>query len=186
VLLAVFIVVLNPGATARIISAGAPALSAARLATRILPGLAIAFAVFAVAAMLSDRILDWLDLSLSTFQIATGVLLVFGALQAFVGPAAWLREAERDQRLWLNAALLVWLLSPPPLALAIASGVSEGKLETVLAGGIALTAAAGVGLVWAAYQNDRWKLVLTWGTLLLAGFTVLAAIALIRRGVENV
>jgi small neutral amino acid transporter SnatA (MarC family) len=185
-LLAVFVVVLNPGAVAQIVSSGTPASSPGNLAGKLAPGFGIALSVLALAALLSESILDLLDLSLSTFQIAAGVLVVFGALLAFVGPGPRPEDRDQRERLWLNIALLVWLVSPPPVALAIAVGVDEGPVPTILAAGIALAVAVGPAVLRARWTAERSRLVVVWTTRLLAGVAAVAAIDLIRRGVENV
>lgn len=178
-----FLAVFNPAAVALLLARadGRPSTRDALLGR--LPAVAASIVVLALLALGADGLLDALELSLSTFQIAAGVLIVFGALQAFLA----LGLAPEDVSVgWANVRLLVWLLSPTPLALAVAVGADEGFLFAATALLIGALAAFALAAVWLLWRGLEGRVLLSWLRCLIAAGAVLAAVNLIRQGVENV
>jgi hypothetical protein len=178
-----FVTVLNPAVLVLLMMRGGEERFGLRAVARQLPGLGASLVVLLVMALLAEDILDLLDLSLSTFQIAAGTLIVFGALQAFLAVGV---EPEVVSPGWASVRMLVWMVSPAPLALAISLGASDGFgiAAGAIVAGVAVTLLLAV--FWLLWRRDGERAILGWLRRLIAAAAVIAAIDLIRQGVENV
>lgn len=139
--------------------------------------------LLAVAILGSRPVLDMLDISDPTFRIAAGALAIFGACQAFLGFGLRQRFSTRG---WMIAGHLVWLLSPPVVAVAAAISIDDG-VATGLAAGIGfvvLTVAA--GHAWAMRVGDRLTVVLGAARRALAAGALFGGVDLIRQGVLSI
>ncbi len=177
-----FLAVFNPAVFVLLLGGLAESQNARDSLLKILPGFGLSLVILTLAALLSDDILDFLDLSLSTFQIATGTLVIFGALQAFLGVGLGRTGLST---IWANVAMLLWLVSPSPLTLAIS--VSSGDGIGFAVGAFVSAAVAGLllAVIWFGWRSGE-TLILGWIQRIFAAASAIAAVDLIRQGVESV
>jgi small neutral amino acid transporter SnatA (MarC family) len=151
-------------------------------------GLVLAIAGLLVAAVFGDDLIDALDVSLSSFQVGAGLLLILGVLRVFVTRNPWTAPAY-DGRLPEAVAGLrlgLWLATPAALAAAAFYGADRGEVETAtaLAGAIAVCGIAVMAAHWVT--NESWLLVLREAGRALAVVLIVIAIDLIFDGITRV
>ncbi len=178
-----FLLVFNPAVLVRLLPAGGAHMVDRVTLRRWIPGFLVSLLLLAIAALLSGSILDLLDLSHSTFQIATGMLVICGALQAFLAIGV---RVDNESESWANVGLLVWLLSPAPLALAVSTGEGDGAGIAVSALLFASVLSVALALSWRQWRGSEDTAILGWLRRLFAAAAVVGAIDLVRQGVENV
>lgn len=139
--------------------------------------------VLGLAVILGRPLLDGLDISAPTFRIASGVLVVFGAFQAFLGLGLRNRLPSEN---WAILALAMWIASPPVLAAGIAVRIDEGLVTGLLVAVLAVLVAAGLSGVWLWRYADRHGVVLGWARRVFAAVAAVGGIDLIRQGVLSI
>ncbi len=146
----------------------------------VVAGAALAGLVAAISV--GESVLDALDISDATFRIAAGAIVVFGALQAFLGIG--LRH-ELASRAWLIVASLVWLLAPPGVVVAVAIALDDGVGTAV---GVALVAVAVAltGAAWTVLMGERYELAVGLLRRTIAAGAVFGGVDLIRQGVLSI
>ena len=176
--------VLNPAAVAVIwLGYRHNGASRERGLAQLLPVVAAAVAALALAVLVGAPLLDALDVSDATFRIAAGTLVVFGALQAFLGFG--LRHALAT-RMWLVVAALVWLAAPPAAAAAVAIRLDDGVAAGLMWAAAGVVVATGLGFLWTRYAGDGYPLVLGVIRRVLAAGAVFGGVDLIRQGVLSI
>jgi small neutral amino acid transporter SnatA (MarC family) len=129
-----------------------------------------------LAAVLSEPVLDLLDVSAPTFRVAAGaVLAVAGIRWAIVG------ARPMDDKEPRAVTLLPRFFTPQLLAIAITVGVDDGAITTTLAGAAALLAAV-VAAVWRGRGLAWWS----WSARLVGLGGVAVGLALVVDGVKTV
>ena len=167
--LVLFVAALNPAAVA--VSLPRAALKDARVrATFVATAV-----VVAILAASSAPLLDWLDVSAPTFQLAAGAVLAIAA-------ARWVAVGARAPAPGDEPSALAILLSPQLVAAAITSGTEVGTAWTTVAAVVALlVAAVAVGL------QDRLAVpVWSWAARLIGLAGLAVAFALVVDGVQTV
>ena len=154
-----------------------------RLIEEVAPVAVLSLALLAVAVLVGEPVLDALDVSDATFRIAAGALVVFGALQAFVGYG--LRH-ELTSRTWLIAACLVWLASPPAVVAAVAIRLNDGVGVALAAVLVSVVAAVLLGYAWKARFGGDYPVVLGLIQRVLAAGAAFGGVDLIRQGVLSI
>lgn len=140
-------------------------------------------ALLIITVLAGEPVLNALDISDSTFRIAAGALVIFGALQAFLGFGI---RHDAATRAWMIAALLVWLLSPPVVASAVAIRINEG-IAVGLATAIGFTVVSVLlGYGWKMLASDRYPVILGLIRRVLAAGAVIGGVDLIRQGVLSI
>jgi small neutral amino acid transporter SnatA (MarC family) len=167
--LALLLVAVNPAAVAVAI----PRAELARTSTRI------AFVVTALAAAAlawcSEPVLDWLDVSPPTFQVAAGAVLAIAA-------GRWVAVGARPRASVDRLAVLTALVSPQLVAVAITAGTEVGTAATTAAAAVAL-AASWAGVRW---QRRGSAATWSWAARLVGLAGVAIALALVVDGVKTV
>ena len=167
--LAAFLVAVNPAA----IAASLPASVATRA---IVTAALLSAAVVTLAAVLSEPVLDLLDVSAPTFRVAAGaVLAVAGIRWVVVGARPTVQEDASA------LALLPLFLAPQVVAVAITVGVDDGVATAALAGAAALFAAV-VAALWRGRGLTWWS----WSARLIGVAGVAIGLALVVDGVKTV
>jgi small neutral amino acid transporter SnatA (MarC family) len=166
-----------------------PAVVAAALASRVAPRVvAVAAAgaagVAIVAAAISDGLLDLLDVSAPTFEVAAGAVLGVASIRwVLLGakPLAADAEAAARWRAVFVPVLVPLLLTPQLVAVSVSVGADDGVATAALGAVIALATA------WAASLLHGIPLVV-WSTIarLVAMVGVAVALAMIVDGVKTV
>ena len=167
--LALFLVAVNPAAVAAWIPRAALSRTTARLA---FVGTAVAVAVLAAG---SDPLLDWLDVSPPTFQVAAGAVLGIAA-------ARWVAVGARAPSSADEPSVLASLLSPQLVAAAITAGADVGTAWTTAAATVALLVAAAA----VAWQRHLSAAVWSWAARLVGLAGVAVALGLVVDGVKTV
>ncbi|HLT21066.1 MAG TPA: MarC family protein [Thermomicrobiales bacterium] len=178
-----FLAVFNPAAIALLLARADGRPSSRDDVMRLLPAVVAAVVILALLALVSENVLDTLDLSLSTFQIAAGVVIIIGALQASLALGLSPEDLSTG---WANVRLLIWMISPASLMLALAFGADEGfgvAVASLVAGAVIALALAAAWVGWRGLAN---RFLLDWLRRMIAAGAVVAAIDLVRQGVENV
>jgi multiple antibiotic resistance protein len=113
----------------------------------VIAGAVAALTALLVAAAASRPILDVLDVSLGTYRVGAGVVLVVSGLRwLFSGAPRDAIEPDTDLRL-AGFVAFPTLLTPAAAVLAVSVGAEEGTLTVLGAAGLAIVAgAAGVYL----------------------------------------
>ncbi|HEX5938840.1 MAG TPA: MarC family protein [Dehalococcoidia bacterium] len=187
-LLLTFLVILNPPAallTWRSLSAD---LAGGERWTMLAGGIALGTIGLIVAALLGDDIIDALDISLSSFQVGTALLLILGVLRVFVTRNPW-AAPEYSGRFRPGIAALrlaLWIATPASLAAAAFYAADRGESEAVapLLLALMITAAAIVGGYW--LKGDTPSLVLREAGRLIAIVLVVLAVDLLFDGITRV
>lgn len=152
----------------------------------LISGAALSALLLVVAALCADPLLDALDISMPSFQIATGALLAISALPVFLGEERY-SGAPVERSGWVIARFVLWLASPAALAAAMAYGVDRGVGWTIAAVLIALAMSVGVAAVAPArLATGSQRALAVWMSRGLAAVLIVIAVDLIRQGVENV
>jgi small neutral amino acid transporter SnatA (MarC family) len=148
-----FLVILNPlGALLVWNTLMTPERSAESRFLALLPG-GIALTGLAVAVALGDELLDVLDLSASSLQVAAGLLLVLGTLHLFLQADPFRPPVAGG--LYLSIIrMALWLATPAALAAAAFYGADRG-VSDALAGIIPAVAIATLALVMATDIESR-------------------------------
>ena len=166
---ALFLVAVNPAAVAASIPRAALSQASARAAFALTP------AVVAVLALCSEPLLDRLDVSPPTFQVAAGTVLAIAA-------ARWVAVGARPAPSGDDPAVLAVLLGPQVVAAAITAGTEVGAAWTTAAAIVAVGSSAAA--IWwrSRLSTATWS----WLTRLvgLAGMAV--ALGLVVEGVKTV
>jgi hypothetical protein len=132
-------------------------------------------AVVAILAAASQPVLDWLDVSPPTFQLAAGAVVAIAA-------ARWVAVGAGPPASGEPPSLFTRLLSPPVVAVAVTAGVEVGTVWTTAAA-IAVLVTSAVAL----RGRDRGNLATwSWGARLVGLAGLVAAFALIVDGVKTV
>ncbi len=128
----------------------------ARRTALAVAGAALALGLLAAAALLSDPVLDWLDVSGENFQLAAGLIMLPQALQLL-----WKGESltvEQAHGAWYVGALsplaVPVLAGPASMAAALAYSSRYGDGEIIGASALVLGASAAV-LLAAAWLGRR-------------------------------
>jgi small neutral amino acid transporter SnatA (MarC family) len=133
------------------------ALGSARPRRTLALAAALATAVTIGAAAVSESVLDGLDVTTPTFQVATAVVLgVAGVRWLAIGPWVLPEGAPLDG--WRHAVvpLLVPLLVTPQLiAVGIAVGADRGVAVVVLGAGVAMALSWGASVT--RYRGPAWS-----------------------------
>jgi small neutral amino acid transporter SnatA (MarC family) len=148
----------------------------------------VSFALLAIAALLGESLLEALDITPPSFQIATGVLLVLSVLMVFA-PArdhADVETVETGGRFWPAIRMILWLASPAALAAAIGYRIEFGLDSTLIGIAAALAVSAAVLIRGRAILARTQMSLVVWIGRFIGAVVVVLAIDLIRRGVENV
>ena len=167
--LALFLVAVNPAA----IAATVPRAAMARTTTRV-AFMATAVTV-AVLAGGRDRLLDWLDVSAPTFQVAAGVVLGLAAVR-------WILMGARPIAAGEDVPVFTLLISPQLVAVAITAGVEVGAGPAFAATVVALLV-SGIAVWW---QGRVGAAVWSWAARLVGVAGVAVALALVVDGVKTV
>jgi small neutral amino acid transporter SnatA (MarC family) len=167
--LALFLVAVNPAAVATTVPR-----SALLRAPTLTASAATAVAV-AVLAGCSGPLLDWLDVSAPTFEVAAGVVLGLAAIRWVVVGAKPVAPGE-------EVPILTILLSPQLVAVAITAGTEVGARVASLAAVVALLT-AGVAVL---AQERVTMAVWSWAARLVGMAGVAVALALVVDGVKTV
>lgn len=144
---------------------------------------AAASALLAAAVLLGEPVLDALDISDATFLIAAGTVVVFGALQAFLGFGL---HHNLESRNWLIVASLVWLASPPAIFAAVAVTLNDGIATGLIVSIAATTVAVVGGGFWARQMGDRYEIVVGLVRRVIAAGAAFGGVDLIRQGVLSI
>jgi small neutral amino acid transporter SnatA (MarC family) len=167
--LVAFLVAVNP-----------PVIAAALPRTVAMRAIAIAAlistALLILAAVLSEPVLDLLDVSAPTFRVAAGAVLgVAGVRWVIVGAKPMDDESPRA------VTLLPRFFTPPLLAIAITVGADDGVVTAAVAGAVALAAAV-VAAMWRGQGLAWWS----WSARLVGLAGVAVGLSLVVDGVKTV
>ncbi|CAN5735694.1 hypothetical protein BH23CHL2_BH23CHL2_16010 [soil metagenome] len=136
------------------------------------------------AAVIAGRaLLDGLDISDPTFRIAAGVLVIFGAFQAFLGIG--LRHPQATAS-WTAVAHILWLVSPSALAATIAIRINDGVSVGLVVAALAVLAATVPGYLWLRHAGSRYDVLLGWMRRVFAAAAAVGGVDLIRQGVLSI
>lgn len=183
-----FLVILNPPGlllTWRSLSAE---LDAARRWVSAIGGFSLATVGLLAAATFGDDVIDALDVSLSSFQVGTGLLLILGVIRVFVMRDPWV--APRYEGGYSEAVaglrLALWMATPATLVAAAFYGADRGALDTIVPLLVAI-AVCGAAIA-AAHQvtSDAWLLGLREAGRGLAIVLIVIAVDLIFDGIRRV
>jgi len=166
--LVAFLVAVNPPALAA-------ALPRAVAVRTIIVAALFTTALVAIAAGLSQPVLDLLDVSAPTFRVAAGAVLAVAGIRWVAVGARPIDDAPRP------LALLPRLFTPSLLAIAITFGVEDGTFTTTLAGAAALLTAV-VAALWRGRGLAWWS----WSARLVGLGAVAVGLALVVDGVKTV
>jgi small neutral amino acid transporter SnatA (MarC family) len=166
---ALFLVAVNPAAVAVAIPRSALSDSRARVA---FVGAAIAVAVLAGC---SEPVLDWLDVSPPTFQIAAGAVVAVGA-------ARWVAVGARPPAPDEPPSILRVLLTPPLVAAAITAGTEVGAAWSTAAAVLALVVCVGA----ISWQHRLSTAAWSWAARLVGVAGLAVAFGLVVDGVKTV
>lgn len=148
----------------------------------------VSLALLMLAAVFGESLIDWLEITPPTFQIATGVLLVVSVLMVFA-PArqpADSGNATDEGGIWPVVRMILWLASPAALAAALSYRIEFG-LGAALTGIVLATVVSGALLAGGREILNRVPVsIVTWLGRFIGAIVVVLAVDLIRRGVENV
>ena len=136
----------------------------------------LAAALVAIAAGLSEPVLDVLDVSAPTFRVAAGAVLAVAGLRWVVVGAR--PVDDEDSR---PLALLPRLFPPQLLAITITVSVEDGVVTSAVAGAVALLLA-----VIAARWRGRGLLWWSWSARLVGLAGVAIGLSLVVDGVKTV
>ncbi|HEX5164144.1 MAG TPA: hypothetical protein VFV93_02010 [Thermomicrobiales bacterium] len=142
-----------------------------------------ATALVLVAAALAGPFTRWLDISLPSWQLAAGVLVIVAVLRLFVRADPFAPLVDPDIPDWLAIGWGIgWLASPATLAVVMAYSLDLGPFIAMVAAALAVTFASigallGPALLgWLGYRRlrecARWSSLfglITAATLILAG-----------------
>jgi small neutral amino acid transporter SnatA (MarC family) len=144
---------------------------------------AVAVVIAVVAAAVSGPVLDALDVTLGTFEVAAGVVLgLAGARWLIAGVPSVSGEGPPSGAGRVVLPLLIPVLVTPQLVTMSMAAAADSGVAPVAAG-----AAAGVALGWlAAVANKRHRAGWGAGVRLYAAFTMVLAFAVIVDGVKTV
>ncbi|MPZ22647.1 MAG: hypothetical protein GEU28_03710 [Dehalococcoidia bacterium] len=152
----------------------------------VLPGVALAVVLLAIAALLGDGVIDLLDTSPSSFAVASGLLLILWAARLILQRRPFALDPSPPSA-WLPALRMAgWLATPAALAIAAYHGADIGVGRTILAVAVA---AAGVGVASALTERVASRthlLALREAGRLVAAVLVVLAVVLIVDGVQTV
>lgn len=148
----------------------------------VLPAVAVAAGVGLVAAALSEPLLEGIDVSRATFQVASAVVVgLAAAYGVLVGP----RRVEDEGQLG-DGRVLVPLLFPvlvtPQLMMASAWAGAEHGVVIAAAGLLSGLALAGA----AALVAPRWKVLWNVAARFVSALAILLALALAVDGVKTI
>ncbi len=167
--LALFLVAVNPAAVAATVPRSALFRAPANIA------FVTTAVTVAVLAACSGPLLDWLDVSAPTFEVAAGVVLGLAAIRWVVLGANPIAPGEK-------VPILTILLSPQLVAVAITAGTEVGAPIACLAAGVALLT-AGVAVL---AQERLAMAVWSWAARLVGVAGIAMALALVVDGVKTV
>jgi small neutral amino acid transporter SnatA (MarC family) len=167
-ILALFLVAVNPAALAASIPRAALSHASARAA------FVVTIAVVAVLAGCSEPLLDWLDVSPPTFQVAAGAVLAIAAARSVAVGAGPLGDDD--------LSILTLMLSPQLVAVALTAGTEVGTAMTTIAAVVTL-GLSGSAVLW---QTRLAPAVWSWAARLLGVAGVAVALALVVDGVKTV
>jgi small neutral amino acid transporter SnatA (MarC family) len=153
-------------------------------------GVALGAIGLVVAALLGDDIIDVLDISLSSFQVGTALLLILGVLRVFVTRNPWAApEYSGSFRPGIAALrLALWIATPASLAAAAFYAADRGEGEAVAPLLLALMITAAAIAVGYGVKGDRDtpSLVLREAGRLIAIVLVVLAVDLLFDGITRV
>ena len=167
--LALFLVAVNPAAVAATVPRSALLRAPAIAATVATVG------AVAVLAGCSGPLLDWLDVSAPTFQVAAGVVLGLAAIR-------WVVAGAKPIAPGAPVPILTVLLSPQLVAVAITAGTEVGARAACLAAVVALLTAGVAVLAQERVAMAVW----TWAARLVGVAGIAMALALVVDGVKTV
>lgn len=141
-LLVIFIAAVNPPAVA-LAMADKGGDADARPAWQVpLIGGCVAAALLVLAVLVSESLLDWLQIAPESFRVAAGIVMAVAGL-AVIWRGRW---SDGGHNAGIEAAIfplaLPLLAGPAALVAAISYGVDEGRGETIAAALIAVALAA--------------------------------------------
>lgn len=140
--------------------------------------------ILLLCAALGQPILDLLGVSLPTFQVATGFLLILGTLPAFV-PSSEGWDRSNGHLIWPVVRLVIALGSPAAVAAAIMYSADYGAGATVIGVLIAIVVSGAVVAGGRAMRTLP-EAILVWIGRAFAAALVVVAVGFIREGVERV
>lgn len=146
-----------------------------------------AILVLAVAGLLADPILGWLDISLPSWQLAAGALVGVAVLRLFVVRDPFTPPSADDAPDWLAVLWGIgWLATPAAVAVVMADATDLNRWIALVSAAIAVTAASIGGLLGPALLARlgyrRLRELARWTSLL----AVLPAAKLILDGLNGV
>ncbi|MFW6075432.1 MAG: hypothetical protein ACOC9Y_07545 [Chloroflexota bacterium] len=136
-------------------------------------------------AMFAESIIDLFGVSLPTFKIAAGVLLLLGVIPVFV-PATPRDPNPPDRAIWPALRLLLWLASPSVLFAIVALSADLGSTHAASGTVVGVAGAAIMLLIALRFESHPVERVFVWLSWLLAAVLVVIAAELIRQGVQTV
>lgn len=148
----------------------------------------ISLALLVIAAVFGESLIDWLEITPPTFQIATGVLLVVGVLMVFapMRPHDNPGSAGDEGGIWPIVRMILWLASPAALAAALSYRIEFGLGSTLTGIVLAMAVSAAILARGRDILNRVPVSIMTWLGRFIGAVVVVIAVDLIRRGVENV
>ena len=143
---------------------------------------AIGFGVCALAALLGNRLLDGLSISVESFRIAAGIVMAPFGLVAMIRRWPMAEDIEPGWKAGIAPFGLGLLAGPPSIAAAVTYGCDQGKLITIAALAIAMLPAIG-HLALTKMGSTRW---VDWVARGLGALLLVEAANLVIRGVQAV
>lgn len=148
----------------------------------------VSLALLILAAVFGESLIDWLEITPPTFQIATGVLLVVSVLMVFA-PARQPADSGNvtdEGGIWPVVRMILWLASPAALAAALSYRIEFGLGSTLTGIVLAMAVTAAVLARGRDILNRVPVSIMTWLGRFIGAIVIVLAVDLIRRGVENV
>lgn len=149
----------------------------------IVVGLAVAAAL--LVGLLADEIIDLLGVSLPTFQIGAGSLLLLGVVPVFVPDHETSQDAP-ETILWPALRLFLWLASPSVLFAVVALAAQRGMTDVLIGVVVGLLGGAIVLIAAVRFESEPVNRIVTWLSWLMAAVLLVLAADMIRQGVQTV
>ncbi len=188
-LLIIFLAAVNPAGALVLWSHLAEEIESNARRLGALSAVILAFALYWLAVLVGPDLLEFLDISESSFQIAAGSLLAAGGLFVLfrLNPFERSIPAQTENLISISVFWLAfWIANPAALAAAIWYGIDQGQRDTLPAIASALIILAGLLLTFRLYATTPGYVIAREIGRLTAALVVVIGFGLIVGGVLNV